>query len=72
VNEREFLAPADLHDLTGFARAAEQEGWLLERGIPHKREGKRVIVSRHHARDWLAGKRVTATVMPGFLSAKAH
>lgn len=70
--DREFLSPGDLHDLTGFARAAQQEDWLLERGIPHKRDGKRLIVSRTHARDWLAGRHVTATVMPGFLRAKTH
>lgn len=67
--EREFLSSADLHDLTGFARAAEQESWLLERGIPHKREGKRIIVSKIHSRAWLAGKPMVATVKPHFARA---
>lgn len=48
MSDTEFLKPAELHDLTGFARAAEQDAWMTERGIPHKRDGKRVIVMRAH------------------------
>ena len=34
--------------------------WLKQRSIPHQQDGKRIIVSREHVRDWLAGK-VTLT-----------
>lgn len=54
--ESEFLNSADLHTLTGYARAAEQAKWLQERGVPHKRDGKRVIVTRYHSRAWLEGR----------------
>lgn len=60
MSDTEFLKPGELHDLTGFARAAEQEAWLAERGIPHRRDGKRVIVCRVHARAWVEGRPVTA------------
>lgn len=64
MNDLEFLKSAELHDLTGFARAAEQEAWLKEHGIPHQRDGKRVIVSRFHARAWLEGRPVVASNAP--------
>lgn len=60
----EFLKPSETHDLTGFARAAEQEAWLKERGIPHQRDGRRVIVSRFHSRSWLEGRAVVASNAP--------
>lgn len=64
MSETEFLKAAELHDLTGFARAAEQDDWLKERGIPHQRDGRRVIVSRFHARAWLEGRPVVASNAP--------
>lgn len=67
----EFLKPAALHDLTGFARAAEQTEWLKEHGIPHQRDGKRVIVSRFHARAWLEGKAVVASNAPNLGALRA-
>lgn len=60
----EFLSPPELHDLTGFARAAEQDAWLKEHAIPHQRDGKRVVVSRFHARAWLEGREVVASNAP--------
>jgi hypothetical protein len=64
VADSEFLAGGETHALTGFARAAEQEAWLKGQGIPHKRDGKRVIVSRYHARAWLEGRPVVASTAP--------
>jgi hypothetical protein len=46
----------ELRCLTDYSRAAEQSNWLKERGIPHRREGSRVIVSRIHVRQWLEGR----------------
>lgn len=71
MNDAEFLKAAELHDLTGFARAAEQEGWLKERGIPHQRDGRRVIVSRFHARCWLEGRPVVASNAPNLDALRA-
>ena len=60
MSEAEFLKAPELHDLTGFARAAEQEAWLKGRGIPYQRDGRRVIVCRIHARAWVEGRPVVA------------
>jgi hypothetical protein len=52
----EYLAPPDLHTLTGYARAQKQAQWLKEKGIPHRADGARVIVSRVHVQAWLEGR----------------
>lgn len=52
----EFLGNQELHQLTGYARAAQQAAWLKFRGIPHKQDGPRIIVSRVHVQGWLEGK----------------
>ena len=67
----EFLKAADLHDLTGYARAAEQEAWLKEHGIPHRRDGRRIIVARFHARAWLEGRAVVASNEPDLSALRA-
>lgn len=52
----EFLSAAELHALTGYARCGQQVAWLQFRRLPHRLDERRVIVSRVHVRDWLAGK----------------
>lgn len=52
----EFLSAPDLHMLTGYARAPLQADWLTQHGIPHRVDGKRVIVSSAHVKDWLEGR----------------
>lgn len=64
MSEPEFLSTADLHALTGYARAAEQEAWLKEHGLPHRRDGKRIIMARFHARAWLEGRTVRQSNEP--------
>lgn len=61
----------ELRQLTGKVRAAEQQAWLKERKIPHRREGRRVLVSRVHVRAWLEGRDIIASEGPnwGALSA---
>lgn len=54
----EYLPPPDLHVLTGFARVTAQADWLASQGIPHRVDGKRVIVSRVHVQSWLEGRTV--------------
>jgi hypothetical protein len=56
----EFLNKEELRELTGAARAAAQARWLAEKGVAHRRDGSRVIVSRFHVRQWLEGKHVAS------------
>ena len=52
----EYLTPPELHQLTGYARATSQASWLKDHAIAHRLDGRRVIVSRVHVQDWLAGR----------------
>ena len=54
----EYLPPPELHSLTGYARPTQQATWLKDKGIAHRVDGKRIIVSREHVRAWLEGKSV--------------
>lgn len=56
----EYLSAAELHQLTDYARAAQQAAWLKFRGIPYKQDGSRIIASRVHVQSWLEGKPVLA------------
>ena len=67
----EYLSSQELHDLTSFARAAEQSDWLKDHGIPYQRDGKRVIVSRIHARSWIEGRIVVASNEPNLAALHA-
>lgn len=60
--QTEYLPPPELHALTAYARATQQAEWLLEHGIPHRMDGKRVIVSRVHVQAWLEGRTVVQSV----------
>ncbi len=66
MNNDEFLSPAELHRLTDCARGPAQDQWLTEHGLPHKLDGKRVIVSRLHVRAWLEGRTVVASNGPNW------
>ena len=57
----EFLNSTELHDLTGYARATSQAQWLKERALPHRLDGRRVIVSRVHVQAWLEGRTVVSS-----------
>lgn len=54
----ELLTQPDLHTLTGYARASQQAIWLTNQGIPFRRDGNRVIVSRTHMTAWLEGRNI--------------
>ena len=54
----EYLPQPELYILTGYARARAQAVWLKEKGIAHRLDGRRVIVSRLHVRAWLEGRPV--------------
>lgn len=55
--ESELLKPAEVRDVCGgVARLADQSRILAEHGLPFKVVGRRVVLSRHHLREWLAGR----------------
>lgn len=56
--DSEFLSAAEVRDLTGAANADAQIEELHRQGLPCKRRGNRVLVSRYHCREWLAGRAV--------------
>jgi anti-sigma factor RsiW len=62
----EFLDADELRVLTGFKPAAKQDAWLRDKGIPHRRDGKRLIVSRQHVRAWLEGRLVVSSNGPNW------
>ena len=54
----EFLDKGEMRQLTGRAQVNKQQEWLEAQGIAHRRDGARLIVSRHHVRLWLERKHV--------------
>lgn len=56
----------ELLRLTGFKRASDQAAWLAGRGIPHRKDCRRVIVSRVHVREWLEGRSVVVSEGPNW------
>ena len=57
----ELMSRAEVREATGKARAADQSEWLSERGVPHRVDGRRVILSRAHFRAWLEGRIIPKT-----------
>ena len=55
----ELLSASEVKALTGTANPDEQERVLLQDGIPYRRRNRRILVSRFHTREWLAGRSVT-------------
>ncbi len=66
MKQSEFLDSAEVRELTGFSRAAEQDDWLTNRGIPHRRDGRRIIICRVHARSWVEGRAVVSSNGPNW------
>lgn len=66
----EFLDSAELHRLTDFARVEKQAVWLKEKAIPHRVDGRRIIVSREHVRAWLEGRTVVTSTGPNWAALK--
>lgn len=63
--EAEFLTPAEVKRLCGGkARIGEQVECLKTQGVPHRVVGRCVLVSRYHAREWLAGRVVAPSSKP--------
>lgn len=62
----EFLDPDELRDLTQRARKDAQMRELTVMGIPYRVQRDRVLVSRYHAREWLAGRAVAPARKPNW------
>lgn len=52
----EFMTKDELRDMTGKRGQALQVACLVEQRIPHKELRGRLLVSRFHVREWLAGR----------------
>lgn len=61
---QEFLSAQELRTLTDKARPDGQARVLADIGIPFRQIGRRLIVSRHHAREWLAGRTIAPSSEP--------
>ena len=55
----EWLSAAELKTMTGETNLDEQEKVLTADGMPFRRRGRRILVSRFHTREWLSGRVVT-------------
>lgn len=54
----ELLTPAEIAALTDCAWSRLQIKWLIEHGIPHRVDGKRILVSHKHVDQWLEGRNI--------------
>lgn len=70
MSESEFLTPAELHQLTGYARPTSQAVWLVEHRVPHRVDGRRLIASRMHIRAWLEGRGAAISKGPNWSAVK--
>lgn len=60
----EFLSASEVKALAATANVDEQARVLTADGIPFRRRGKRILVSRFHTREWLAGRSVAPSRGP--------
>jgi hypothetical protein len=66
----ELYNSQELHALTGYARPTQQAAWLKDHGIPHRVDGRRIIVSRIHVQAWLEGKAIVFSSGPNWSAVK--
>lgn len=52
----EYLSNQELSRLTGTSENSSKSRWLKGNSIPFKEDGRRLIVSRLHVKQWLEGK----------------
>lgn len=67
----EYLNPAELRQLTGYAIGSKQAEWLKAKAIPHRQDGARVIASREHVRAWIEGRHTVSSSGPNWAALKA-
>ena len=56
--DSEFLSPTEVRDLAGVANVEGQITALTNLGVPCRRRGNRLLVSRFIVREWLSGRPV--------------
>ena len=54
----DLLTHKEIAALTGKLWSRHQILWMAEMGIPHRVDGKRIIVSRRHVDAWLEGRNI--------------
>lgn len=67
----EYLSPAEIRQVTGYAMPSRQAEWLKLKAIPHRQDGARVIVSREHVRAWIEGRHTVSSSGPNWAALKA-
>lgn len=60
----ELLSPVEVRELVGCVSREAQCSKLVSLGIPHRRDGARILVSRIHVRQWLNGEQLRPSVGP--------
>ncbi len=55
MSDSELLSPAEVKDLAGCVAREAQCAKLEALGVPFRRDGGRILVSRAHVRQWLTG-----------------
>ena len=60
----ELLSPAEVKELAGCAARDAQAEKLAALGVPFRRDGARILVSRMHVRQWLNGEQLRPSVGP--------
>lgn len=56
--EDELLSNTEIRTLAGCVARDAQCEKLGEMGVPYRRDGARILVSRVHVRQWLAGEQL--------------
>jgi hypothetical protein len=64
MNEMEWLTEAEIKVLSGVAGRDAQAEKLVELGVPFRRNGKHIVVSRELARRWTCGESFRMSVGP--------
>jgi hypothetical protein len=52
----ELFSQSEVKGLTGKSARGAQAEWLAGQGVPFRRDGARILVSREHVRRWLSGE----------------
>jgi hypothetical protein len=60
----ELFSQAEVMGLTGKSARDAQAEWLAGQGVPFRRDGVRLLVSREHVRQWLLGTNLRPSAGP--------
>ena len=65
-----LLSTQELRDLTGYRGRWQQIVWLNEQGIPHKVDGRRILVLREHVTAWMENRPIRQYTEPNWEAVK--